>query len=149
MINHLITILGDNMTIKTKASHRLCLSKAESCYLRDDSGGLLAVCTKDTSLSVVLTRHSRGSNYRSERRTTVQIWTQIKSLKTDWLWNFPGNFYLFIFLTQNRFSTAYGSLFKAVQLFYNLQSFLFLQFLPTSLSNFWDVQVWKKNLNSE
>lgn len=37
MINHLITIPRDNMTIKTKASHRLGLFKAKNRFLNADS----------------------------------------------------------------------------------------------------------------
>lgn len=43
MINHLITIPGDNMTIKTKASHGLRLFNAKSCILSGGSGGLLGM----------------------------------------------------------------------------------------------------------
>lgn len=52
MINHLITIPRDNMTMKTKASHRLGLFKAKSCFPSEHSGVLLGRTGKGTSLLV-------------------------------------------------------------------------------------------------
>lgn len=65
MINHLITVPGDNVTIKTKASHRPRLFKAKSCFLNADSGVQLdGSAFKNTSLLHVVTQHRRGLTRR-------------------------------------------------------------------------------------